>query len=58
MEKSRLHIVRDLVADDPITTDAYLCGFSELKVRGVLLDDIMRSPDGSIKDMIVEFESK
>ena len=46
MEKSRLHIVSDVNADDPITTDAYLCSFSDLKVRGVMLDDIMRSPDG------------
>lgn len=46
MEKSRLHIVRDIIGDDAITTEAYICNFSDLKVRGVMVDDIMRSPDG------------
>lgn len=60
MEKSRLHIVRDVTADEAITTEAYLVGWSELRVRGVLLDEIMRSPDGQLRvgEVLVEFESK
>lgn len=60
MEKGRLHIVRDLTADDPIPTDAFLYGFTDLQVKGVLLDDVMLSHDGSLKgdDLLVVFESK
>jgi hypothetical protein len=46
MEKSRLHIVRDVTGEEPVTTDVFLCAFSELRVKGVFLDEVMRSPDG------------
>lgn len=49
MEKGRLHIVRDLTADDPIPTNAFLYGFTDLQVKGILLDDVMLSHDGSLK---------
>lgn len=49
MEKGRLHIVRDVIADDPIPTDAFPYAFSDLAVKAALLDDIMLSPDGALK---------
>lgn len=60
MEKGRLHIVRDVTADDPIPTEAFLCSFSELAVKGVFLDDIMGSPDGVLKgdELLAMYESK
>lgn len=60
MEKSRLHIVRGVTADDPITTDAYICQFSDLKVKTVLLDDIMQSENAQLKasEVIIDQESK
>ena len=53
-------MIRDVTGDDPISTDAYICNYSDLKVKGVMMDEIMRSPDGHIKipEIIVDYESK
>lgn len=60
MEKSRLHVIRDVTPDDPIPSDAFICkyfsiysyyfySYVDLKIRGIFLDDIMRSPDGILR---------
>lgn len=60
MEKQRLHIVRDIKADAPIPTDAFIYSFSDLEVKGALIDEIMLSPDGTLKatDLLVSYESQ
>jgi WD repeat-containing protein 35 len=60
MEKSRLHIVLDRTADEPITTDAFICNYSDLKVRGVVLDEVIQSQDGQLKvaDIVIDYESR
>ena len=56
----RLHIVNDLTAEEPISTESYVCTFKELSVKAVNLDDLMKSVDGNLKssELIVEFETK
>ncbi|CAD8136286.1 unnamed protein product [Paramecium pentaurelia] len=60
MEKGRIHLVRDVTAEDPFPCEAFLCSFSELTVRGALLDDIMMSPDGQLRadELLVYYESR
>lgn len=60
MEKSRLYIVNGLESDEPVSTESYICSFKDLLVKGVNLDDLMRSADGNLKasDLIVEYETK
>jgi WD repeat-containing protein 35 len=60
MEKGRLHIVRDVTGDEPIASDGFICNFSDLKVKSILLDDIMRCPDSDMKiiDFVVDHESR
>jgi len=41
MEKSRLFTVNDTVADEPVTTEGYVCSFSDLVVKIVYLDEII-----------------
>lgn len=60
MEKNRLHIVRGSDKEEPVLNASYLCEFSNLEVKGIMLDDIMQSPE-NIKDItehIKEFETK
>ncbi len=46
MEKSRMHIINGVQAEEPITTDGFFCSFQEFRVKCVYLDNMMRSPDG------------
>jgi len=60
MEKNRLHIIRGNDKEDPVGNVFYPCEFSNLEVKGILLDEIMQSPE-AIKDIeqyIVSFETK
>ena len=60
MEKNRLYIVRDGNKEEPVLSGAYLCEFSDLEVKGVLIDEIMRMPDmiKKINEFVVSFETK
>ena len=43
MEKTRMYIFRDLVPEEPVLSSAYLCSFSDLEIRAVLLDQLMKA---------------
>jgi len=58
MEKTRMYIFNDLVAQEPVLSSAYLCSFSELEIRAVLLDHLMREPETPSKDFVLKFETK
>ena len=36
----------------------YICQFSDLQIRSVLLDEIMRDPDNPTREHITELETK
>jgi WD repeat-containing protein 35 len=60
MEKNRLFILNDYQQEEPILTSGYLCDFSELQVKTVMLDDILKDPEDikNINEMITHYEAK
>jgi WD repeat-containing protein 35 len=60
MEKNRLYVMRDFEAEEPVLTPGYLCDFTDLEVKAVLLDDILKAPEDikTITEMIVKYECK
>jgi WD repeat-containing protein 35 len=60
MEKNRLYVLNDYVQEEPILTSGYLCDFSNLKVKAVMLDEILKDPEDikDINEMITDYEAK
>lgn len=60
MEKNRLYVLRDFQPEEPVLSAGYLCDFTDLEVKAVLLDEILKDPEEikSISEMIVEYEAK
>ena len=60
MEKNRLFVLRDFEPEEPILSAGYLCDFTDLEVKSVLLDDILKEPEEikNIQDMFIDFEAK
>lgn len=60
MEKNRLYVLRDFQPEEPVLSAGYLCDFTDLEVKAVLLDDILKDPEEikSIAEMIVDYEAK
>ncbi|KAK3238460.1 WD repeat-containing protein 35 [Cymbomonas tetramitiformis] len=58
MEKTRMYIFRGMEPEEPILSNGFLCEFSDLQIRAVLLDDVMRTPDHPDKDYFLDFETK
>jgi WD repeat-containing protein 35 len=60
MEKNRLYVLRDFQPEEPVLSAGYLCDFTDLEVKAVLLDDILKDPEEikNISEMIVEYEAK
>ncbi|KAL4456550.1 hypothetical protein ABPG74_000657 [Tetrahymena malaccensis] len=59
MERSRMYIVNDQTAEDPIITEGYICQYKDFQVKIVYLDDIMKSPDGVLRkeELTLEIEA-
>jgi WD repeat-containing protein 35 len=60
MEKNRLYVLNNFEADEPILSPGYLCEFSDLEVKAILLDDILKNPEDlkNLKEQIVSYEAK
>lgn len=58
MEKNRLFVLRDFEPEEPVLSAGYLCDFTDLEVKSVLLDDILKDPEEikNISEMFVSFE--
>ena len=56
MEKTRMYVFNDLTAEEPILSSAYICSFSDLEIRAVMLDQLLREPETPTKDYAVTFE--
>jgi len=58
MEKNRLFILKNFEAEEPILSAGYLCDFTDLEVKAVLLDEILKDPEEikNISEMFVQFE--
>jgi WD repeat-containing protein 35 len=53
MEKTRLCVYKDLVAEDPVVCSGYLASFTGLEIKSVVLENVVQSPDKVQKDSIV-----
>ena len=60
MEKSRMYTIKGVEPEEPLQTERFLCQFSDLQIRCVLLDEVMKSPDGVLQasGFIVDYETK
>ena len=60
MEKTRMYIFRNLEPEEPILSAGYICCFSDLEIRAVLLDEILRGeqPDNPSPDLVLDLEVK
>jgi WD repeat-containing protein 35 len=58
MEKNRLIVMKDFEAEEPILSAGYLCDFTDLEVKSVLLDEILKDPEEikQISEMFVTCE--
>ncbi|XP_046859399.1 WD repeat-containing protein 35-like isoform X2 [Xenia sp. Carnegie-2017] len=58
MEKTRMYVFRNLDPEEPILSSGYICEFSDLEIKSVLLDEIMKDPENPPKDCIIDLEVK
>ena len=59
LEKTRMYIFKGMEPEEPVLSSGYLCQFRDLTIKAAMLDDIMASPDTSVKpSMIIEYETK
>ena len=58
MEKTRMYIFRGLDPEEPVLSSANICSFSDLKIKAVVLDEIMAEPEHPQKDCMINFETK
>lgn len=58
MEKTRMYIFRSLDPEEPILSSGYICQFSDLQIKAVLLDEVMKDPENPAKDDMIELEIK
>ena len=58
MEKTRMYLFRGLTPEEPVLSSAYICAFSDLEIRAVLLDQLMKEPDAPSKEFMLKFETK
>ncbi len=52
--------MKDFESEEPILSAGYLCDFTDLEVKSVLLDDILKDPEEIkvISEMFVSYEQK
>ena len=60
MEKQRLYVLRDFEPEEPVMSAGYLCDFTDLEVKAVLLDEILKDPEEIkvISEMVVTYEAR
>ena len=56
MEKTRMYVFKGLVAEEPVLSSAYICSFSDLEIRAVMLDQLLREPENPSQEHSVTFE--
>eukprot|EP00051_Salpingoeca_urceolata_P028079 m.484856 g.484856 ORF g.484856 m.484856 type:complete len:1179 (-) comp23570_c0_seq1:94-3630(-) len=58
MERTYMYIFRDLDPEEPITSTGYICQFDDLRIRSVLLDEVMKDPERPTKDALRDRDIK
>jgi WD repeat-containing protein 35 len=57
MEKTRMYVMRGLSPEENILSSGYLCKFNNLKIKAVMLDEVLRSPEQPDKEAVFYFET-
>ncbi|EEH59393.1 uncharacterized protein MICPUCDRAFT_55378 [Micromonas pusilla CCMP1545] len=58
VERSRLYIFRGSEPEEPVTFSGCICSFTDLEIKAVIMEDIMRSPYDPCRESIVKYETK
>ncbi|CAG7816899.1 unnamed protein product [Allacma fusca] len=58
MEKTKMYVIRNGEAEDPVLTSAYVASFKDLKVTSVLMDELMFKPEEPSPDLFITLETK
>ncbi|XP_077517801.1 intraflagellar transport protein Oseg4 [Amblyomma americanum] len=58
MEKTRMYVFRNLDPEEPVMSSGYICSFSNLEIRTVLLDEIMQDPENPSQEFVCNMEAK
>lgn len=58
MEKTRMYVFRGLNPEEPVQSSGYLCAFSDLCIKAILMDEIIVDPEHPDKELVVNFETK
>jgi WD repeat-containing protein 35 len=58
MEKTRMYIFRGTEPEEPVLSSGYICGFHDLQIKAVLLDEVMKAPEKPNKEHMINFETK
>eukprot|EP00164_Ancoracysta_twista_P003121 GFYU01004159.1.p1 GENE.GFYU01004159.1~~GFYU01004159.1.p1 ORF type:complete len:1174 (+),score=402.74 GFYU01004159.1:102-3623(+) len=58
MEKTRMYVFRNLSPEEPVTSNGYICAFSDLTIKVILLDDVMKNAENPEKDNILSYETR
>jgi len=45
-----MNIVKDINVEEPILTECYPCSFEDMTLKCIMLDEIMKIPDGELKE--------
>ena len=51
-----MYVFKGLTAEEPILSSAYICSFSDLEIRAVMLDQLLREPEQPTQEYMVSFE--
>ncbi|KAI8616049.1 WD repeat-containing protein 35 [Chytriomyces sp. MP71] len=58
MEKTRMFIFENNVAEEPVTCSGYICSFDNLQVKTVILDELFKVPETPSKDHILTLDAR
>lgn len=58
MEKTKLYVFRTLDPEEPLNSSGYICEFSDLQIKTVLMDDVVIDPENLKAEMITLIETK
>uniref|UniRef100_A0A7S2LS93 Anaphase-promoting complex subunit 4 WD40 domain-containing protein n=1 Tax=Zooxanthella nutricula TaxID=1333877 RepID=A0A7S2LS93_9DINO len=58
MEKTRMYIIRGLLPEEPVLSNAYICAFRDLQIQSVLIDEVIANPESPRKEVLLDFETK
>lgn len=58
VEKTRMHVYRNLEVEEPVQTSGYLCRYADLQVKTALLDDLLVTPEQPDKNFMMDYETR